>query len=46
MFLRRIGTVDRDGEVGLGVLLSGDHARIRAWRECEARERGRARETD
>ena len=31
-----------DGEQVPGVLLSGDHARIRAWREREARERARA----
>jgi large subunit ribosomal protein L19 len=30
---------ERDGEPVPGVLLSGDHARIRAWREREARER-------
>jgi tRNA (guanine37-N1)-methyltransferase len=34
-----------DGEQVPGVLLSGDHARIRAWREREARERALARET-
>jgi tRNA (guanine37-N1)-methyltransferase len=34
-----------DGEAVPGVLLSGDHARIRAWRESAARERARARET-
>lgn len=34
-----------DGEQVPGVLLSGDHARIRAWREREARERARARAT-
>jgi tRNA (guanine37-N1)-methyltransferase len=34
-----------DGEAVPGVLLSGNHARIRAWREREARERARARET-
>ena len=34
-----------DGEAVPGVLLSGDHARIRAWREREARERARARAT-
>jgi tRNA (guanine37-N1)-methyltransferase len=34
-----------DGEAVPGVLLSGDHARIRAWRESVARERARARET-
>jgi tRNA (guanine37-N1)-methyltransferase len=33
-----------DGEAVPGVLLSGDHARIRAWREREARERARTRE--
>jgi tRNA (guanine37-N1)-methyltransferase len=33
-----------DGEVVPGVLLSGNHAEIRAWREREARERARARE--
>ncbi len=33
-----------DGEVVPGVLLSGDHALIRAWREREARERARMRE--
>jgi tRNA (guanine37-N1)-methyltransferase len=32
-----------DGEQVPGVLLSGDHAKIRAWREREARERTRAR---
>ena len=32
-----------DGEEVPGVLLSGDHAKIRAWRESEARERTRAR---
>jgi tRNA (guanine37-N1)-methyltransferase len=32
-----------DGEQVPGVLLSGDHARIRAWRERAARERARAR---
>lgn len=32
-----------DGEVVPGVLLSGNHALIRAWRESEARERARAR---
>lgn len=32
-----------DGEAVPGVLLSGDHAKIRAWREREARERTRAR---
>jgi tRNA (guanine37-N1)-methyltransferase len=35
-----------DGEAVPGVLLSGDHARIRAWREREARERARARGTE
>jgi tRNA (guanine37-N1)-methyltransferase len=30
-----------DGEEVPGVLLSGDHAKIRAWREREARERAR-----
>ena len=30
-----------DGERVPGVLLSGDHARIRAWREREARERAK-----
>jgi len=34
-----------DGEQVPGVLLSGDHARIRAWREREARERARATES-
>jgi tRNA (guanine37-N1)-methyltransferase len=34
-----------DGEEVPGVLLSGDHARIRAWREREAGERARARKT-
>lgn len=34
-----------DGEEVPGVLLSGDHAQIRAWRESEARERTRARTT-
>ena len=34
-----------DGEAVPGVLLSGDHARIRAWREREAVERARARAT-
>ena len=34
-----------DGEQVPGVLLSGDHAKIRAWRESEARERIRARTT-
>ncbi len=32
-----------DGEAVPGVLLSGNHAQIRAWREREARERARAR---
>jgi tRNA (guanine37-N1)-methyltransferase len=32
-----------DGEEVPGVLLSGDHAKIRAWRESEARERIRVR---
>ncbi len=32
-----------DGEAVPGVLLSGNHAEIRAWREREARERARAR---
>ena len=32
-----------DGEEVPGVLLSGDHAKIRAWREREALERTRAR---
>jgi tRNA (guanine37-N1)-methyltransferase len=34
-----------DGEAVPGVLLSGNHAQIRVWREREARERARARET-
>ena len=34
-----------DGEAVPGVLLSGNHAEIRAWREREARERARARES-
>ena len=34
-----------DGEAVPGVLLSGDHAKVRAWREREARERARARAT-
>ena len=34
-----------DGEEVPGVLLSGDHAKVRAWREREARERTRARTT-
>jgi tRNA (guanine37-N1)-methyltransferase len=34
-----------DGEEVPGVLLSGDHAKVRAWRESEARERTRARAT-
>lgn len=33
-----------DGEAVPGVLLSGNHAEIRAWRERRARERARARE--
>ena len=33
-----------DGEAVPGVLLSGNHAEIRAWRESQARERARARE--
>jgi tRNA (guanine37-N1)-methyltransferase len=33
-----------DGEAVPGVLLSGDHAQIRAWREREALERARVRE--
>lgn len=33
-----------DGEAVPGVLLSGDHAKVRAWRESEARKRLRARE--
>ena len=32
-----------DGEEVPGVLLSGDHAKVRAWRERQARERTRAR---
>jgi tRNA (guanine37-N1)-methyltransferase len=32
-----------DGEAVPGVLLSGNHAEIRTWREREARERARAR---
>jgi tRNA (guanine37-N1)-methyltransferase len=32
-----------DGEAVPGVLLSGNHAEIRAWRESRARERARAR---
>jgi tRNA (guanine37-N1)-methyltransferase len=32
-----------DGEAVPGVLLSGNHAEIRAWREREARERAQAR---
>jgi tRNA (guanine37-N1)-methyltransferase len=32
-----------DGEAVPGVLLSGNHAQIRVWRENEMRERGRAR---
>ena len=34
-----------DGEAVPGVLLSGNHAQIRVWRENEMRERGRARKT-
>jgi tRNA (guanine37-N1)-methyltransferase len=34
-----------DGEEVPGVLLSGDHAKVRAWRERESRERARARTT-
>jgi tRNA (guanine37-N1)-methyltransferase len=34
-----------DGEAVPGVLLSGNHAQIRVWRERKMRERGRARET-
>jgi tRNA (guanine37-N1)-methyltransferase len=34
-----------DGEEVPGVLLSGNHAKVRAWREREARERTRARTT-
>jgi tRNA (guanine37-N1)-methyltransferase len=34
-----------DGEEVPGVLLSGDHANVRAWREIAARERTRARTT-
>ena len=34
-----------DGEEVPGVLLSGDHAKIRAWREREARGRAQARTT-
>jgi tRNA (guanine37-N1)-methyltransferase len=34
-----------DGEEVPGVLLSGDHAKVRAWRERQARERTRARTT-
>jgi tRNA (guanine37-N1)-methyltransferase len=34
-----------DGEEVPGVLLSGNHAEIRAWRERESRSRARARET-
>jgi tRNA (guanine37-N1)-methyltransferase len=34
-----------DGEEVPGVLLSGDHAKIRAWRDREALERTRARAT-
>ncbi len=36
---------DWDGKGVPGVLLSGNHAKIRGWRESEARERLRARET-
>ena len=35
-----------DGEQVPGVLLSGDHAKIRAWREHEALKRTRARTTE
>jgi tRNA (guanine37-N1)-methyltransferase len=35
-----------DGERVPGVLLSGDHAKIRAWRERAARQRTRARTTE
>ncbi|HEX2729240.1 MAG TPA: tRNA (guanosine(37)-N1)-methyltransferase TrmD [Rubrobacteraceae bacterium] len=35
-----------DGEEVPGVLLSGNHAEIRAWRESRARERGRMRVTE
>lgn len=35
-----------DGAAVPGVLLSGNHAEIRAWRESRARERGRARATE
>lgn len=34
-----------DGKAVPDVLISGDHAKIRGWRESEARERFRARET-
>ena len=34
-----------DGEEVPGVLLSGDHAKVRAWRASAARERARARAT-
>jgi len=34
-----------DGEAVPGVLLSGNHAEIRAWRERRAQERARARKT-
>jgi tRNA (guanine37-N1)-methyltransferase len=34
-----------DGEAVPGVLLSGNHAQIRAWRERAARERAQVRET-
>ncbi len=33
-----------DGEAVPGVLLSGNHAEIRAWRESQAKERARARD--
>ncbi|MGH3086968.1 MAG: hypothetical protein ACRDSJ_06570 [Rubrobacteraceae bacterium] len=36
---------ERYGEEGSGMLLSGDHARVRAWRESEARGRSLARGT-
>lgn len=35
-----------DGEQTPGVLLSGNHAEIRAWRESRARERSRTRATE
>ena len=35
-----------DGEPVPGVLLSGDHARVRAWRERASEERARARAAD